>query len=182
MPNNKKEKKGKEKPAHLISITVKISRERAKLLHILSEGLQEPVSHFISKQNILASMTSQGNSHNTITHSWHDFCLHDSFVVSAYIRELNRLGLWPLDLPHTTIATVLESLEAFEAPRELASAFGYRVFGRNSGCQACVWDHRAKIEGLIDEVSSVAKGLCLDCERQQNRTEGTCRVTHDWEP
>lgn len=136
-----------------------LEKQRAALREMLSQGLMNPIVALINKEGYDKSPIV----HRTINHSKHyAFGMHDSLQVSAYLRELRRLKLWPLDLHRMSIAAVIEDLYRFEE-KEIGPSMGFRMHGRVHDCWACIFDPRNKIDQLIGQVKDGAIGICLDC-------------------
>jgi hypothetical protein len=99
-------------------------------------------------------------------------------VVSAYLRELVRLRIWPLNASQMKISEVVKKLHAFEE-KEISTAFGFRVFGRDAHCQACILDPRGRMAKLVERVTAENKGICMDCVKKGESQEMECRLSHD---
>jgi hypothetical protein len=155
-----------------------LDNERAKLRHILEEGLQEPIAGLLRKDQVHPTKTTADRTYGIVMHNWHQFGTHDAFVVSAYLRELIRLKLWPLNFSQMKISDIIEKLHAYEE-KEISTTFGFRVFGRDAHCQACVLDPRGRMAKLLERVAAENKGLCLDCVRKGESQETECRISHD---
>ena len=157
---------------------VMLENERTELRHSLENGLAQTITSLIRKDFVHTDKTISNKIFGSITHTWHHFGIHDSFVISAYLRELSRLAVWPLNLQQMKVSEVLEKLSSFEE-KEISTAFGFRIFGRNPQCQACMLDTRTQVAKLVDKIASEAKGLCLDCIKNGDSQGMECRVKHD---
>lgn len=155
-----------------------LDNERTKLRHILEEGLQDPVAGLLRKDLVHETQTTADKKFGIVDHNWHQFGTHDAFVVSAYLRELVRLRLWPLNTSQMKVSEVVKKLHGFEE-KEMATAFGFRVFGRDTYCQACVLDPRGRMAKLVERVAAENKGICLDCVKKVESQEMECRLSHD---
>jgi len=144
--------------------------------------------------------TVENKQYGAINHTWHNFNMHvstdtifrhncgtfldvrlqDALQVSCYIRELRRVGLWPLDAQKHQLSTVLEAFNKFE-DRDITQTMGFGIFPRNSHCQACVLDTKSKMAHLMDKVLKGCKGLCLDCiyREESGSYELECRIKHE---
>jgi hypothetical protein len=155
-----------------------MEKERTSLRQMLEQGLQETITPFIAKEHIQRTQTTADKTAGCINHTQHQFCIHDAFVVSAYLRELYRLGLWPLVIQQMKITDVLDKLSAFDG-KELAPSFGFRVFGRDHYCMACTFNPGLLIDLLMKRVMAEAGGACLDCVRKGDAEDVECRIKHD---
>lgn len=100
--------------------------------------------------------------------------------MSAYIRELRRVSLWPLDPQKHKLAAMIKAFHKFE-DRDISQSMGFAIFPRSSQCQACMLDTRSKVANLMGKLLKGCKGLCLDCidKDRLGSEEVECRVTHE---
>jgi hypothetical protein len=103
--------------------------------------------------------------------------IQDALLVSSYIRELRRVGLWPLDAQKHKLANVIEAFNKFE-DRDISLELGFSIFPKPPHCRACVLDTRTKVANLMGKVLEGCTGLCLDCIKLGN-DEVECRIKHD---
>jgi len=111
---------------------------------------------------------------HTVVSRSRKFCVLDTFVCAAYIRQLSRLGLWPVQLETRNINDVLSALNGFQEI-DLGKQFGFDTRCRFALCDACSLGTKRKIDQLVKEVEQGVKGLCLDCVRNGPQKEG-CRI------
>ncbi|KAH8892686.1 hypothetical protein GQ53DRAFT_862305 [Thozetella sp. PMI_491] len=145
-----------------LELYVALEKQREALRRVIHLGLMEPIQPLIDKNN------------------YDKTPINDSRV-SAYLRELRRLKLWPLAWPNRSINSVLDDLSHFEE-KELGTSLGFRMHGRHPQCSACQYDPRTKLDLLIKKVELEAAGLCLDClHRGSSPAPGgtECRVKHN---
>jgi len=147
-------------------VLVGLEMQRQRLRQTIADSLQEPVASLVSKEWC---------SHRF--HADHSFGIHDAIQISAYLRELYRLQVFPLDFERMEILDVLDKLSGFDE-RGLNSALGFPVQGRMADCTGCTFDARIQIDQLERTVMTLATGLCLDCMRHGPSQGSECRIRH----
>jgi len=153
-------------------VLVGLEMQRRMLRQTIADSLQEPVASLVKKDGLNASPM--------VTHRFHadhSFGIHDAIQVSAYLRELSRLQVFPLDLEQMQILDVLEKLSSFDESR-INSALGFPMQGRMADCTGCTFDARIQIDQLERTVMTRATGLCLDCMRHGPSQGSECRIRH----
>ena len=163
---------------HLLTCkAAQLEIQRQSVRQALWKGLMDPIHALLKKEYFDARPTKGGQ----VNHSnWQLFGVHDDLQVSGYLRELNRSGLWPVDLHDTTVDSVLGTLASRFQETDIGTSMGFKMHGRRSDCLACTYDPRATLTTLIARVRAEAKGLCLDCLRRgaPPTTEAPCRCEH----
>jgi hypothetical protein len=106
--------------------------------------------------------------------------MQDALQVSAYIRELRRVSLWPLDAQKHKLSSLIEAFHKFE-DRDISQYMGFSIFPKSSQCQACGLDTRSKVANLMRNLLKGCRGLCLDCTDKDRVEieEVECRVKHE---
>jgi len=104
-------------------------------------------------------------------------CGHDVFKIASYIKDLSRVGMWPIGShDHSVIYTLDKSLSLLEH-RDLATDLGINV-DTNSPCTACRFNPKDVIKIVRARIDKAAAGLCLDCARSGCERAENCRVDH----
>ena len=89
-------------------------------------------------------------------------------LMSKYLRELYRAGIYPTTLTDS-VATTLEQIRSIDTFSFSGCGYGNCVNGDGVTEQ---------IRKIAAEGMSWVEGLCLDCVRLGSRNAGRCRIDH----
>lgn len=146
----------------------------------LEKGLQEPITGVLKKYSVSTSTLTIGRVGTTVslTHSAYGaFCVHDTVKVSAYLRELCRLKLWPTDLRRRRLADVLAALDNFKDVN-LGVALGLAKDASEETCASSPTYFKSVVMTLVNDIRDEVVGLCLDCTRAGEVKSDGCRIEH----
>lgn len=104
--------------------------------------------------------------------------IHSSHKSSEHLRELAHLGLWPILPRNWDIELHLSRLAQYQ-PADLMYQFGYETI-RSMHCSACQSGLQDRMSRLLNEVSQMVTGLCIDCIRSgvEQGHGHNCRMKH----
>lgn len=157
------------------SLLVHLEHQRAVLRQIIADCLQEPVVSLVSMESRDRSLI---NNHY-VSRASCSFVMHDALLARAYLGELYRLRVFPLEFDQMEIGVVLDKLSDFEE-KSLSLDLRIPIHNYNDDCTACTFDSRNHIDELEKTIRSQALGLCLDCVRHGPSRGSECRVKHAW--
>ncbi|KAL9105753.1 MAG: hypothetical protein Q9187_008661 [Circinaria calcarea] len=140
-----------------------------KIEEIIAPLLKKRMAPAYPKLGILRDSGGGSNSHRR-----RHFSECDSVRIGVYMKELLRLGLWPLTTAFcksdlVDIVTKVRSGQ-FEPPSLVGD-----------GCLSCQLDLGAEASLAVEDVLKVFHGLCLDCVKYGEPQEGEvarCRNPH----
>lgn len=130
------------------ALTEVLRKKKQDIEHHLCRDLEIMVEPILNKHIHPGNLWSQ--------HSNHFFCAGDSLRLSAHLRTLKGLGVWPL--PSTfddrSIASVCNILATYEEQRITGCA-----------CPTCSIDFQEKVRRAEIDAMLSFQGLCLACAK-----------------
>ena len=140
-----------------------------KLEEIIVPLLKKPMLAGYPKLGILRDSTNESAAHRK-----HHFSECDSVRISEYMKELLRLGLWPL----TTASHKSDLVDIIAKVRSGQFGGPGLVIDR---CPSCQLDLSTETFLAVEDVLKVFQGLCLDCLKYGETKDGEvarCRIPH----
>lgn len=146
---------------------------------IESLGQARAQAHMLMSQIITIEIENMSDGLDylgTDEHGWQEnVCTnHDAFRVLRFVKDLRQRKLWPGDgSAITATRSVLEAVAELKKIQEPAPSRYVK------DCRACTTYLAKIVTQIAEEVVLEAKGICLDCVKATDPTNGEqCRFKH----